>query len=112
MILFVAKWKLDAAKSKVLLHKLTPAQRHWVIQNFKTATTGEEATKALEEFVAESEKSDAWKGAPAPAASALPAPGPTLAGIKRPLMVAGGAADPSKRPRLLTPSAVPVSSLP
>mmetsp|Transcript_120811 Transcript_120811/g.235257 ORF Transcript_120811/g.235257 Transcript_120811/m.235257 type:complete len:363 (+) Transcript_120811:51-1139(+) len=112
MILFVAKWKLDAARTKELLHNLTPARRHWVIQNFKAEATGEEATKALEEFVAESEKTDAWKGATAPTATALPASAPTAAGVKRPLLLAGGAADPSKRPRLLAPAAVPATSLP
>jgi len=112
MILFVAKWKLIAARAKEVLHNLTPARRHWVIQNFKTTTTGEEATKALEEFATESEKTDAWKGASAPMATALPASAPAPAGIKRPLLLAGGAADPSKRLRLLTPNAVPVTSLP
>lgn len=121
--LFVAKWKLDPVASKTALAKLTPTRRRYVIQNFKTTTTGMEATKELETYIAECEASGDWDAAtnggtgngaagatvtpPAKAAMVVRPAVPTLVapavtGLKRPVgLLAGGvvaAGGPAKRP--------------
>lgn len=104
--LFIAKWKLDANRTKLMLAKLTPPRRRYVIQSFKN-TAGGDPTAALEEFIAKCEQTNAWATAAAPAAATTqPAgSGPQAAGIKRPLTPTMST-DPSKRPRLMTPGAV------
>lgn len=81
--LFVAKWKLDPTRTKSLLGKLSVQRRRYVIQNFKTETSGLEATEELEKYVAECEKTSAWGSAP-PVVSVAPAK-PALASTVRPL---------------------------
>lgn len=109
LALFVAKWKLDATKTKLALAKLPAERRRYVIQNFKATATGEEAAAELEKYIEECEKTEAWGPLkPEPAAGTAPAangaavaPGPLVAqaGVKRPLAaVAPGIQDPSKRP--------------
>jgi len=99
--LFVAKWKLDATRTKLMLAKLTPARRRYVIQNFKSL--GGDPSTALEQFIAKCEQTNAWAGATAPAATAPAAVAPpAAAGIKRPLTPTMSV-DPSKRPRMMTP---------
>eukprot|EP00450_Noctiluca_scintillans_P032057 CAMPEP_0194547220 /NCGR_PEP_ID=MMETSP0253-20130528/91825_1 /TAXON_ID=2966 /ORGANISM="Noctiluca scintillans" /LENGTH=78 /DNA_ID=CAMNT_0039394403 /DNA_START=57 /DNA_END=290 /DNA_ORIENTATION=+ len=51
--LFVAKWKLDHTKTKMLLAKLTPPRRRFVIQRFKTTVTGPPAFLTLEKYIKE-----------------------------------------------------------
>jgi len=58
--LFVAKWKLDPATAKECLSKLTPARRRYVIQQFKTTSSGVEATEELKTFIAACEKDGKW----------------------------------------------------
>jgi len=118
--LFVAKWKLDPTRTKVLLAKETPQRRRYVIQNFKTTATGVEATEALSAYMEQCKKTNAWGAATAPAAATTPsavvarpvtprpagvtAPAavPAVAGIKRPLSIISPTVtlDPSKRPRV------------
>lgn len=73
--LFVAKYKLDPTRTKLLLAKLTPARRRYVIQNFKTAAAsgGELAMKALEGYIAQCERTNSWGGAATPTAATAPA---------------------------------------
>jgi len=52
LALFVAKWKLDATKTKLALAKLPVERRRYVIQNFKATATGEEAPPELEKYIA------------------------------------------------------------
>jgi len=95
--LFVHKWKLDPTQTKLLLAKMTPARRRYVIQNFKTTETDAAgAFAALEAYIAECESTNAWANATAP---------PTAAGVttlKRPVPAATitPVLDPSKKPRL------------
>lgn len=97
--LFVAKWKLDATRTKLMLAKLTPPRRRYIITNFKNA--GGDPTVALEQFIAKCEQTDAWAAAavsPAmPAAAAVPAKRPLT-----PTMPEGS----NKVPRLMTPGTV------
>lgn len=105
--LFVAKWKLDPTRTKMMLAKMTPARRRYVIQNFKTVATGVEATNSLEQFIAQCEKTNAWGAATAPAPAVVPAvtvrpitvaaAPAAVAGIKRPITPVNIALDPSKR---------------
>lgn len=114
--LFVAKWKLDPTKTKTALAKITPQRRRYVIQNFKTALTGLEATTALEEYIAECDTTGKWDNATGPmaalaAAQAAKAPAVAVtpkaaappkaagsigvavaanAGVKRPIAQVGG----------------------
>lgn len=97
--LFVAKWKLDATRTKTALAKLLPARRRYVIANFKSTETGSAATDALEKYIQECEKSNSWGAATAAAATAPVA-------VKRPFAaVAPVVVDPNKRPRMPTPVA-------
>lgn len=128
--LFVAKWKLEPVMAKTLLAKLTSPRRRYVIQNFKPTTTGAEASKELETYIAQCEEDNSWdtavaNGTPAGAivkptiaspaitaakAGVVPrpavvAPNPAVTGLKRPLTPA--AVNPAaKRPvlsSLITP---------
>jgi len=58
--LFVAKWKLDPVTAKTALAKLESTHRRYIIQTFKPATTGPEATKELETFIAACEADGSW----------------------------------------------------
>jgi len=124
--LFVAKWKLDPTRTKTMMAKLTPQRRRYVIQTFKTATPGIEATTELETYIAECEKTDSWAGAappPASAATTVPAaavsPAPAAvapamlqhAGVKRPALTPT-APPPASRPRLATPTVIPKATTP
>lgn len=102
--LFVAKWKLDPTKTKLMLAKMTPTRRRYIIQNFKTAFSGPEANAALDAYIAQCEKSGDWdKGSIAPAASAAMQLGVARAAVgaaKRPIMPGSMVLDPNKRPRI------------
>jgi len=99
--LFVAKWKLEPTKTKMLLAKLTPLRRRYVMQHFKALGSGDAATTELESFLAECGRNGMWdKGGLA----GVVQPGQVLA-AKRPLLGAP-ALDPSKRPRFGVPQLV------
>lgn len=105
LALFVAKWKLDATKTKMALAKLPAERRRYVIQNFKATATGDEVDTEMDKYIEECEKTEAWGPLkPEPAAGTAPfANGGALvaqAGVKRPFgaMAAPGLQDPSKRP--------------
>lgn len=111
--LFVAKWKLDPARTKMLLAKLTPYRRRHIIQSFKALTPGGEATDLLEKYIEECEKTDSWGSAapaliqPSPAAAAMGLlqagqAAAALVTMKRPLTPSNPLLDPSKRPRMVT----------
>lgn len=113
--LFVSKWKLDPTKTKLMLSKLSPVRRRYVMKEFTTKNSGAEATNELHVFVAECEKSGAWdKGGDSGLVVAPPAPyvvkptttvAPTGVAppLKRPLVVSPSGIDHSKRPRLGAP---------
>lgn len=103
--LFVAKWKLDATRTKEMLSKLLPGRRRHIIANFKTTETGEAATDELEKFIQECEKNNSWPAATAVAPRPVAVAASPVA-IKRPLVAVAPAFDPNKRPRLITPVAV------
>lgn len=114
--LFVAKWKLEPTKAKTMLAKTSPPRRRYVIQNFKTASSAADATTALEEYLAECEKSGVWDNATGPMAALATAqapkpaaavakigayiPGGTAASasVKRPISTVAGAATQGLRP--------------
>mmetsp|Transcript_151060 Transcript_151060/g.263242 ORF Transcript_151060/g.263242 Transcript_151060/m.263242 type:complete len:269 (-) Transcript_151060:207-1013(-) len=96
--LFVAKWKMDPTKTKLLLAKMTPARRRYVIQNFKTSSSGTEASIALDHFIAGCEKSGDWDKAPTVVAPKPLVPG-AVAPPKRP-SITPTVIDPSKKPRI------------
>lgn len=117
--LFIAKWKLDPTKAKMLLAKMTPAKRRYVITNFKNTTNAADSTGALEQYIAQCEKTNAWGAAvaaattttttpvtpgvitprPAVAKAVVPAGAAAVAGVKRPIAPVT-VMDPSKRPRI------------
>mmetsp|Transcript_134549 Transcript_134549/g.339844 ORF Transcript_134549/g.339844 Transcript_134549/m.339844 type:complete len:388 (+) Transcript_134549:102-1265(+) len=109
--LFVAKWKLDPTRAKMVLFKLPSAKRRFVLDNFK-AVAGTDTTAGLEQYVAKCASTNAW-GAAAVAATPLgtaaalaPRPGVASTGLKRPLStIVATAAEAAKRPRLgMTPT--------
>lgn len=107
--LFVAKWKVDPTKTKLMLAKLSPPRRRFVIQNFKAAA-GADPTAQLEAYITECETTDAWAGATAPGASpafggARP-PTPKMGGV-RPLATSMVSVGGVKRPAsAITPASV------
>lgn len=119
--LFVTKWKLEPNKAKLLLAKQTPNRRRYIIANFSTQSSGDQAVTELEGYLAACEKDGSWDkvtmAAPAPVAAVAPRPvlslNAAVAGVKRPLSPAPGGNplfDPSKRPALggmLAPNVVP-----
>mmetsp|Transcript_36066 Transcript_36066/g.112334 ORF Transcript_36066/g.112334 Transcript_36066/m.112334 type:complete len:322 (+) Transcript_36066:186-1151(+) len=117
--LFITKWKLDPTKAKMVLAKMTPAKRRYVITNFKNATNAADATAALEQYIAQCEKTNAWGAAVAAAATApgVVAPRPTtpkpvavpptmMVGAKRPIAPIASVMDASKRPRITPPTQI------
>lgn len=62
--LFVAKWKMDPTRTKVMLARLTPQRRRHVMSNFKSAAVGLETTTELEAYIAECEKTNSWGTSP------------------------------------------------
>lgn len=101
--LFVAKWTLDPARTKMMLAKLTPQRRRYVLANFtSTFATPVDATNSLQTFLTKCEQTNAWGAAspmvavpkgvaprpvafrPAGVAPLWPA-APVAAGVKRPL---------------------------
>mmetsp|Transcript_79584 Transcript_79584/g.225063 ORF Transcript_79584/g.225063 Transcript_79584/m.225063 type:complete len:304 (+) Transcript_79584:83-994(+) len=127
--LFVAKWKLDPTRTKAMLLKLTPARRRHVIQTFKTTDGATDPTSALEQYIAQCEKTNAWgaataaPGATMPTVATIPAiravsprpvfPGATVAsvGVKRPMAQVAFPMDQSKRPRLGLAAAAPAARI-
>jgi hypothetical protein len=99
--LFVAKWKLEASKTKTLLAVLTPQRRRYVMQHFKALGVGDAATTELENFIGECGRSGSWDQG---AITVQPTQGQV--GVKRPLLV-NPSFDPSKRPRLGVPAVAP-----
>jgi len=126
--LFVAKWKLDPVTAKTLLAKLTPAHRRYVIQNFKTTSTGVEATAELGTYITDCEEDKSWDSGAAPATNGVatlkPATAegtamraaakagimiaPPVSGLKRPVtpVAANPAWAQNKRPTLISPGIV------
>eukprot|EP00440_Ansanella_granifera_P007436 gb/GFBE01008051.1/.p1 GENE.gb/GFBE01008051.1/~~gb/GFBE01008051.1/.p1 ORF type:complete len:279 (+),score=67.01 gb/GFBE01008051.1/:1-837(+) len=81
--LFVSKWKLDPARAKTALEKLTTARRRYVMQNFKTEGA-EGASDKLDEYVSQCESTGSWDSE-----------GDAATGVKRPLEQSSE--DPNKR---------------
>lgn len=102
--LFVAKFKLDLMRTKAALANMTAERRRHVMQNFQTTANGAAATTALEQYIAQCEKTNSWGGGTAAAAAPAVIPGGAgAAGVKRPLAALAAARptlDASKRPRL------------
>eukprot|EP00929_Paragymnodinium_shiwhaense_P042497 TRINITY_DN21980_c0_g1_i1.p2 TRINITY_DN21980_c0_g1~~TRINITY_DN21980_c0_g1_i1.p2 ORF type:complete len:291 (-),score=57.39 TRINITY_DN21980_c0_g1_i1:237-1109(-) len=82
--LFVSKWKLEPARTKLLMTKLPPERRTFIMKNFKYATVnGVSPIAKLEEYITECDNTNAWAnaavvGVPPPAS--LPSPEPVAAG--------------------------------
>jgi len=92
--LFIAKWKLEPTKTKMLLAKLTPLRRRYVLLHFKALVSGLQEAE-LESFLAECGRNGDWDKE---GLGGVVQPGQVLA-AKRPLLGAP-AFDPSKRPRV------------
>jgi len=113
--LFVSKWKLEPTKTKMILAKITPTRRRYVISNFQTASTGEVAVAELEKFIQECTANGKWDiptvlaGGVRPHVPALiQSPRPMIVapmGIKRPMIVQPMMAGQpmAQRPRVLMP---------
>eukprot|EP00448_Togula_jolla_P034201 CAMPEP_0170633200 /NCGR_PEP_ID=MMETSP0224-20130122/35813_1 /TAXON_ID=285029 /ORGANISM="Togula jolla, Strain CCCM 725" /LENGTH=350 /DNA_ID=CAMNT_0010962121 /DNA_START=97 /DNA_END=1149 /DNA_ORIENTATION=+ len=110
--LFVAKWKLDPTRTKMMLAKMTPQRRRYIIQSFKPAP-GSDATEALLKYMAECEKNNSWgpTTVAAPGVVTVKPPGTLATGVKRPLLATNPALDASKRPRISPPTVTPKAGI-
>mmetsp|Transcript_58246 Transcript_58246/g.123641 ORF Transcript_58246/g.123641 Transcript_58246/m.123641 type:complete len:306 (-) Transcript_58246:350-1267(-) len=72
LTLFVTKWGLDAAKTKVIMDKLPTPRRRYVFQNFKSE--GTDPNGNLEKYIASCEATNIWPAATA-LAPTMPSPG-------------------------------------
>mmetsp|Transcript_8245 Transcript_8245/g.18835 ORF Transcript_8245/g.18835 Transcript_8245/m.18835 type:complete len:299 (-) Transcript_8245:216-1112(-) len=118
--LFVAKHKLEASKTKMMLAKLDPpSRRRYVIEKFVTKA-GVAPMMALEQFIAQCEKSNSWGGATTtsttptirPVVPAKPFVAPAAAtGVKRPITPVSFM-DPSKKPRIGLPASLSTPAKP
>jgi len=96
--LFIAKWKLEATKTKLLLARLTPPRRRWVMSNFSQSGGGLSATTQLEQYISQCERNNAWASAGGlPAAGVRP-----VSGLKRPMTTPTNF-DPYKRAKVGSP---------
>eukprot|EP00927_Polykrikos_kofoidii_P035524 TRINITY_DN30095_c0_g1_i1.p1 TRINITY_DN30095_c0_g1~~TRINITY_DN30095_c0_g1_i1.p1 ORF type:complete len:325 (+),score=46.87 TRINITY_DN30095_c0_g1_i1:74-976(+) len=69
--LFVTKWGLEPTRAKLLLARLHPTRRTFVMSNFQYApVNGELPITKLEEYIAECEQSNAWLATPGKPATA------------------------------------------
>lgn len=104
--LFATKWKLEPARTKLILSQLSPPRRRYVIQKFQTTDVGSAAFEHLETFITECELTNAWAAAEALSASPKPAvTGRAVqigagVGVKRPLITA--ALNAAKRPCIIS----------
>lgn len=95
--LFIQRWKLEATKAKLLLARLTPTRRRWVMSNYRGVST-------LEAYIQTCDRTNAWATGGAAADTAPAAARPTLAtaraaygqaegGVKRPLIASAAAGE-------------------
>jgi len=75
--LFIAGSKLDPLRARPLLNGLQKYQQDYVLENFKSTSTGAEATDELEKYISESKASSVWGSAPATVAPATGGAVPT-----------------------------------
>jgi len=102
--LFIAKFKLEATKTKLLLARLTPPRRRWVMTNFTQSGTATSPTAAVEQYISQCERTNAW-GSSLPGSSlASSAPRPLIGGVKRPFTATGTSMDPNKRAKIGSPA--------
>lgn len=96
--LFVAKWKLDPTKTKLMLAKLPSPRRRYVIAQFKAINqNGEQATESLEQFIKKCDAENLWpagSAAAAPAATATNGAATTPGGMMTPGAVRPAGARP------------------
>jgi len=92
--MFIAKWKLEATKTKLLLARLPPARRRWVMtkfaQNGPSPPTGQ-----LEQYIGRCERENLWAGAGAPVLGIGAG-----VGLKRPLTPSAPMSIANKRPNV------------
>lgn len=62
---FITTWELEASKAKLCLARLGAARRRWVLENY-------DGILPLEDFIAESDASNAWADAVQPMPAAKP----------------------------------------
>eukprot|EP00929_Paragymnodinium_shiwhaense_P022815 TRINITY_DN14459_c0_g1_i1.p1 TRINITY_DN14459_c0_g1~~TRINITY_DN14459_c0_g1_i1.p1 ORF type:complete len:375 (+),score=67.11 TRINITY_DN14459_c0_g1_i1:115-1239(+) len=102
--LFVAKWKLDPTRTKMLLAKVAPPRRKYIIEKFSPPAGQDTATvtAALETFVARCEKTGEW-------GPAIAAAGPSVSplGVKRSISAVTG---PAVSPLLSRPRITPLAT--
>merc|ERR1719446_171591 len=79
--LFIAKWKLEATKTKLLLARLTPPRRRWVMTKFEQSGSGSSSTAQLEQYISSCERENLWASAEPAGTGAAKA----ATGLKRPL---------------------------
>lgn len=99
--MFVAKFKLDLMRTKTALGKMTAEKRRHVMEKFQTTATAGAATTALEQYIAQCERTNSWGGSSTTTPSAAVTPLST--GVKRALTVlpsVRSVVDASKKPRL------------
>lgn len=101
--LFVAKYRLEPTRTKILLARLKPERRRWVMQSFRGGNGSTTPTKSLEDFITRAEKTNNWE------ASSKPAPVGASPGAKRPL--SPGSAPPVKVARTGSAKAKPTPML-
>lgn len=100
--LFIAKWKLEATKTKLLLARLTPTRRRHVMTKFTVSSSGGAPTAQLEQFIGQCERTNSWSSADSAEPSA-----PTASGLKRPL---GGSLQSEPKRQKIVPTAGPAST--
>mmetsp|Transcript_82199 Transcript_82199/g.255469 ORF Transcript_82199/g.255469 Transcript_82199/m.255469 type:complete len:453 (-) Transcript_82199:239-1597(-) len=59
---FIVKHKLTPRRAQMMLAKLKPHQRMYVIRNFESASSGTQVTDDLEKYIEACRTTDAWAG--------------------------------------------------
>lgn len=124
--LFVSKWRLEPARTKLLLARLTPLRRRYVMQNFKHTPGTKPPVASLEEYIQQCERSNVWgvsatttsvvgvvaslgvNGTAGTATSSCANPAPVgnaaSTSVKRTLTPSVQSVEPAKRPRIVGPN--------
>lgn len=75
--LFISKWHLEPTRTKVMLARMPPVRRRYVMQNFTyTPVTGVSPVAKLEEFIQECDRTSVWLQVAASAGAAAAAKRP------------------------------------
>lgn len=107
---FVATWRLEPTRTKLLLARLSPSRRNYVMNKFvDVPANGGVSVAKLEEYIVDCERTDAWADAGAEPASDGPVAAEVVEAAARRPSNAEVSEPPAKRPNTSSGDAILVT---